>query len=191
MIRYNDKFKMRWDLIVIFLALYNCLSIPFNVAFSEMKMDEMMGIVIFERLVDVSFALDICFNFRTTFINPKTGTEVILPKRIAANYVFLGRFWVDLAASIPFEIFVSLFTAESSSNQNNITFQLFGLLKLVRLLRLGRIVSFLKVRPNFKMGMRIGQLVGALLLVVHWIGCILFLLVKNRGTWLPPKDLNA
>lgn len=31
--RHNAKFRMRWDLIVIVLALWNCVVIPLNVAF--------------------------------------------------------------------------------------------------------------------------------------------------------------
>jgi len=56
-------------------------------------------------LIDLAFFLDILFNFRTTFINQKTNTEVIDPTRIAKNYVFNGRFFVDVVASIPFEMF--------------------------------------------------------------------------------------
>ncbi len=36
---HNSSFKTKWDLIVILFAIYNCLSIPFNVAFSEMELD--------------------------------------------------------------------------------------------------------------------------------------------------------
>ena len=29
------------------------------------------------------------------------------------------------------------------------------------------------------------------MLIVHWIGCIWYLLVGKRDSWLPPKDLDA
>lgn len=45
-------------------------------------------------------------NFRTTYINVKTDTEIISPKLITINYVFYGRFAVDLLAILPFEMFV-------------------------------------------------------------------------------------
>lgn len=32
-IRYSDKLKVRWDIFVIILALYNCFVIPYNIAF--------------------------------------------------------------------------------------------------------------------------------------------------------------
>ena len=34
------------------------------------------------------------------------------------------------------------------------------------------------------------QLFAGLLLLVHWIGCIWFLLVGKPGDWVPPKDLD-
>jgi len=26
---------------------------------------------------------------------------------------------------------------------------------------------------------------------VHWIGCLWYFIVKDRDSWLPPKDLDA
>jgi len=34
-IHHDGKFRMRWDLYVILLTLWNCLYIPFNVAFES------------------------------------------------------------------------------------------------------------------------------------------------------------
>ena len=34
------------------------------------------------------------------------------------------------------------------------------------------------------------QLLGFLLLLVHWIACVWYLLIKTRGSWVPPKDLD-
>ena len=96
----------------------------------------------FDRLIDVCFAADIVFNFRTTFINSKTGFEVVEGKKVAWNYISSGRFFVDLMASIPFDLFFSAFTSSGDS----MTFKLLGLLKLVRLLRLGRIIRYMKFK---------------------------------------------
>lgn len=103
MFHHNNKWRMRWDLFIIVLALYNCISIPLNVAFPDGE--ESKVVELFERIVDVLFACDIIITFRTTFINPKTNLEVTDPKRAAKNYFFSNRFWVDLMASIPFEMF--------------------------------------------------------------------------------------
>jgi hypothetical protein len=34
MVNHNNKWRMRWDLYVMLLAIWNCISIPFEVAFS-------------------------------------------------------------------------------------------------------------------------------------------------------------
>jgi len=71
--RHNDNIKMKWDIFVILLAFYNCISIPFDVAFEPETPDTYL---IFERIVDFCFGFDIIIAFRTTFISPKSGLEV-------------------------------------------------------------------------------------------------------------------
>jgi hypothetical protein len=87
----------------------------------------------------VLFGVDIIVNLRTTFISEKTGTEVLDSKQIFINYACSGRFIVDLLASIPFDLMIPTSEGENNSNQT----ALLGALKLVRLLRLGRIVQFM------------------------------------------------
>jgi hypothetical protein len=185
MLRHNSKFRLRWDLLVIFLTLYNCINIPFIVAFDG-AFTESITFVVFDYIIDFCFFLDIVFNFRTTYVNSKTGTEVIDPKKVLLNYTLHGRFFVDLLATIPFEIVASVILPD-----NNFSFQLFGLMKLVRLLRLGRIITYMKFKQGIKIGFRIFQLLFFLLLLVHWIGCIWYMLVSDKDSWLPPKDLDA
>jgi len=69
--------------------------------------------------------------------------------------VISGRFFVDLASSIPFEQLYMLFIevqqkkapmSEENEAQQNLELKLFGVLKLVRLLRLGRILRYLKFK---------------------------------------------
>lgn len=60
----------------------------------------------FDWIVDIIFIVDIIVNFRTTYINVKTDTEVTEPSKIAINYVFYGRFFIDLLAVLPFELMV-------------------------------------------------------------------------------------
>jgi hypothetical protein len=46
-------------------------------------------------------------------------------------------------------------------------------------LRLGRIITYMKVKSDVKTGMRIIQLVCLLFLIVHWFGCILQLIIQS------------
>jgi len=81
MCRHNQKAKMRWDLLIIVLALYNCLSIPYEVCYGSSFTDS-VGLDVFEYCIDVLFFLDIVINFRTTFVS-KTGTEVTSGLKVA------------------------------------------------------------------------------------------------------------
>lgn len=114
--------------------------------------------------------------FRTTYDNEKTGLEVTEGKIIARQYALHWRFYFDVLSILPIEEVYSLFTDESAGG-NNITFKIFNCLKLIRLLRLGRIITYMKLKSDVKTGMRIIQLVGLLFLMVHWFGCILQVIV--------------
>ena len=132
---------MKWDMNVMFLAIWNCLSIPFDVAFEP---ENVIYYTILEHFIDICFIIDVFIAFRTTFINSKTGFEVVEGSKIALNYILSGRFFVDLAASIPFEnIYTMLVVVDEGSNAE---LKLLGLLKLVRLLRLGRIIRYMKFK---------------------------------------------
>jgi len=71
-------------------------------------------------------------------------------KKIAKSYVSSTSCYVDLLATIPFDQIAMVFAADS-----NINLGFFGILKLVRLLRLRRIVTFLKVNAGFQFGIRL------------------------------------
>ena len=86
-----------------------------------------------------------------------------MANKIAVRYVLYGRFVVDLIASLPLEIITLVLT----TNSDNLKF--LGMLKMVRLLRLGRIITFLKANQKLKFSMKIGQLLFFIFLTMHWI----------------------
>ena len=68
---------------MMLLAVWNCVSIPFEVAFDP---EEPPIYVALNTICDISFAIDILLNFRTTYLN-KFETEVIDQCMILKNYV--------------------------------------------------------------------------------------------------------
>jgi hypothetical protein len=78
---------------------------------------------------------------------------VAVPKRIVFNYVFKGRFVIDLLATVPFELFASAVTETEGGSET--VFKIFGMLKLFRLFRIGRIITYMKFKSNLKIGFRI------------------------------------
>ena len=109
----------------------------------------------FERIVDILFGLDIIVAFKTSYIDTSTGLEVFDSRKIALSYIITGRFFIDLAASIPFEnIYMYFVKTIEDGGEDNLELKLLGLLKLIRLLRLGRIIRYLRVKQGFKVGIR-------------------------------------
>jgi len=181
--RSSSSWHIRWDLLIIFLALYNTVSIPFFVSFGEDNVPTV--ITLFEWVIDGLFVLDILINFRSTFVN-HNGEEIFNPKTIAKHYGFSLSFLIDLLAVVPFELIPALVGLDLS-NKN---LRLLQILKMVRLLRLRRIITYLKFKTDFKLGLRIVMLITTLFLFVHIVGCFWYMIVYLDEKWIPPKDIT-
>ena len=87
LVRLNNKYRMRWDVIVIFLSVMNSIFPPIEFSFSESKgINEFFGakyMTILDIIVDLIFIFDLVFNFFTTHIHPRTGEEEYDKKIIA------------------------------------------------------------------------------------------------------------
>jgi hypothetical protein len=122
-------------------------------------------------------------NFRTIYKDSKTDDEVHNGTKIALKYLLYGRFWIDMLASLPIEMLELLF----GSNAN---FKFLGMIKLIRLLRLGRMITFMKANQKLKLGMKIFQLIFMLIMCIHWINCAWYYVTVIEKTWFPAKDLD-
>jgi hypothetical protein len=94
--RSGDGFRVKWDLLIMLLAIYNCFMVPVQFCFDP-KFAESIYFTITDMLINLIFLIDILINFRTSFIHPKTGDEVMDLKVIAVHYI-KARFWIDLLA---------------------------------------------------------------------------------------------
>lgn len=77
MIRFLNPKKFYWDMFVIILAVWNCITIPIDIAFHN-DIFTSVGFILFDIVVDLLFLLDIVVNFRTTFYD-KDGDEIFDP----------------------------------------------------------------------------------------------------------------
>lgn len=156
----NSRVKIMWDLVIIVFSIYNSVLIPYEFAYSP---DTNILMELIGSVIDLAFLVDIFVNFRTAYYHTKTGKIVTSGKKIAMKYILNGRFGVDLIATIPLEFLTLIF----STSESNLRF--FGMLKMVRLLRLGRMISFLKGKQKLKFSIKVGQLLFFVFLMVHWI----------------------
>jgi len=146
----HSQGRLRWDLFIIFLATFNCFQVPYNLAFTNLE-DSNVFLDVINVFLDVFFIIDVFVNFRTSFIIDATGEEVTDLKAIAVQYV-KGRFWIDLISSIPIDLF-TLFL--DSGKNDSATFQLFSLFKLLRVLRLSRIITYINIKNELKMSLKL------------------------------------
>lgn len=65
-------------------------------------------------IIDFLFVSDLIINFRTTFINQKTGEEIYNTKKIRMHYI-KGRFWIDFLATVPFDVIAEAIFTNSST----------------------------------------------------------------------------
>ena len=159
--RSGDGFRIKWDLIIMTLAIYNCFMVPVQFSFDPDYAYSIWFNCI-ELSINLFFIADIVISFRTTYIHSKTGEEVMEIKAIAKKYLQM-RFWVDLLASIPFDTIGLIFFSSNSGSM----LQLFSLLKLTRVLRLGRIIAIMKVKDDIKLSLRLLKLIFFLILYLH------------------------
>lgn len=181
--RMNEPNRIRWDLFIMVLAIWNWFSIPFQAAFDPPVLRE-LWIELINSLIDIIFMFDVAIWFRTTFVNSKTGEEEYDTKKIAKNY-FYGRFWIDILASLPLDLMGTII----SEDGGNTTFlKLFGLLKLIRVLRLSRIIMYLNFKEDVKSSLRLIKLIFFLVMYMHWQACGWYIMVKGNEIWIPPLD---
>lgn len=98
-ISYNNQWKLLWDSLIIFLAIWNCMFVPFSIAFNP---DESQAIIIINAVIDLFFYLDVAIQFRTSTITFQ-GVEITDTRLLALNYVMKGTFVIDILSVFPFE----------------------------------------------------------------------------------------
>ena len=149
-----EPLRIKWDLFIIILAIYNSIAIPISLAFSPPSF-KYFWVLALNNIIDICFLCDIIMQFRTTYFNPITGDEETDLKKIAKNYI-KGSFWIDTLSTIPFEKMVHLFietvdTLEHSAEDHTGKYNVISCLKLVRVLRLGRLINYCNESDDFKL----------------------------------------
>lgn len=83
--RPNDNFKIKWDLIIMILSLFNSFTVPVEMAFQPMFLtsDLIVGLNYF---VDMIFFFDILICFRSAYVNDR-GEEITDGYLMAKTYL--------------------------------------------------------------------------------------------------------
>nr|CAG6018900.1 unnamed protein product [Menidia menidia] len=174
-------FKTTWDWVILILTFYTAIMVPYNVSFKT-KQNNVTWLVV-DSIVDVIFLVDIVLNFHTTFVGP-AGEVISDPKLIRMNYVKTW-FVIDLLSCLPYDVInafenvdellrLSFVKPEKSALCGAVVAgisSLFSSLKVVRLLRLGRVARKLDHYIEYGAAVLV-LLVCVFGLAAHWLACI-------------------
>uniref|UniRef100_A0A8C5PQD3 Cyclic nucleotide-binding domain-containing protein n=1 Tax=Leptobrachium leishanense TaxID=445787 RepID=A0A8C5PQD3_9ANUR len=183
---YSD-FRFYWDLIMLLLMVGNLIILPVGITF--FKDENTPPWIVFNVLSDTFFLADLVLNFRTGIV-VEDNTEIILdPHTIKMKYLKTW-FLVDFVSSIPVDyifLIVDLETRVDSDVYKTARalriVRFTKILSLLRLLRLSRLIRYIhQWEEIFHMTydlasavVRIFNLIGMMLLLCHWDGCLQFL----------------
>ncbi|KAG9341915.1 hypothetical protein JZ751_018232 [Albula glossodonta] len=177
--------RFYWDLTMLLLMVGNLIIIPVGITF--FKDEHTPPWIVFNVVSDTFFLIDLVLNFRTGIVK-EDNTEIILdPQQIKIKYL---RSWfvVDFISSIPVDyIFLIVETRINSDFYKTARalriVRFTKILSLLRLLRLSRLIRYIhQWEEIFHMTydlasamVRIVNLIGMMLLLCHWDGCLQFL----------------
>ncbi|KAM6937987.1 potassium/sodium hyperpolarization-activated cyclic nucleotide-gated channel 3-like [Xenentodon cancila] len=181
---YSD-FRFYWDLTMLLLMVGNLIIIPVGITF--FKDEHTPPWIVFNVVSDTFFLMDLVLNFRTGIVK-EDNTEIILdPQQIKIKYL-KSWFVVDFISSIPVDyIFLIVETRIDSDFYKTARalriVRFTKILSLLRLLRLSRLIRYIhQWEEVFHMTydlasamVRIMNLIGMMLLLCHWDGCLQFL----------------
>uniref|UniRef100_A0A673XBL2 Potassium voltage-gated channel subfamily H member 1 n=1 Tax=Salmo trutta TaxID=8032 RepID=A0A673XBL2_SALTR len=171
-------FKTTWDWVILILTFYTAIMVPYNVSFKT-KQNNVTWLVV-DSIVDVIFLVDIVLNFHTTFVGP-AGEVISDPKLIRMNYLKTW-FVIDLLSCLPYDVINAFENVDEvkrkhyqplslSLDLSQGISSLFSSLKVVRLLRLGRVARKLDHYIEYGAAVLV-LLVCVFGLAAHWLACI-------------------
>ncbi|XP_055514876.1 potassium/sodium hyperpolarization-activated cyclic nucleotide-gated channel 1 [Leucoraja erinacea] len=181
---YSD-FRFYWDFTMLLFMVGNLIIIPVGITF--FKEETTTPWIIFNVVSDTFFLMDLVLNFRTGIVF-EDNTEIILdPQKIKKTYL-KSWFIVDFISSIPVD-YIFLIVERGIDSEVYKTARALRIvrftkiLSLLRLLRLSRLIRYIhQWEEIFHMTydlasavMRIFNLIGMMLLLCHWDGCLQFL----------------
>lgn len=175
----RHKYIQWWDLLTLNLLVFTALVTPYEIAF----MDGANGINVqllfwVNQIINLIFILDMALVFVMPY-EGKDGVWVTNKRKLAMTY-FKGMFIIDLLSVMPFDI-----VAATSTNSNVGDLKVLRVLKLFRLLKMLRIFRGLKIVKRYEadfavdyQALNISMLLAVLVIVAHWIACLLALICK-------------
>ncbi|KDO33653.1 hypothetical protein SPRG_19268 [Saprolegnia parasitica CBS 223.65] len=202
-IQPTDPRKLRWDIFLGVLIMYNVMNIPFQFTFQGGFVGDdtrYASVILFDYTVDVLFGIDMLLTFRTAYVD-EDGQIEATPRRIATRYL-RWWFWIDFVSTFPFALIADTATSTGASSGNGTlsavggSTQSYYNLKLIRLVRLTRLLKLMRllklnrsvtsIENMLDLNPAVLSLVKLLIqvcFIAHWSSCAFFFVGQVSETY--------
>ena len=166
----NSNHKLAWDIFLCALIVYSVITVTTRLGF-DLEVGLRGNDSIIDYTIDTIFAVDIILNFFTGYYDQDL-VLVTDHSRIARRYL-KKWFWIDVGATVPFDVIVEVATGRDSSSLRALKLiRFFRLLKLGRLRKLGKAVANLEemtgIHPTI---FELLRLLARVLFMSHFVAC--------------------
>lgn len=175
----KSNWLKRWDIFVMILLLYTAVVTPYEVGFTEPDWNFWFFL---NRIIDVSFFVDLVFNFLTARFNEEEGVWIYTFPQIACIYLS-SWFTIDLVSILPFDVVGMSFDAEIVDS-----FRVLRVVRLLRLLKLARILRASRIFARWENQINLSYSVMSLLkfmvgvtTIAHWMACAFRIVIDMEG----------
>lgn len=186
MLHPEGRFRIAWDLLMLTLLIYVAVLVPLATFFS---IGHSSAHLVWDGFVDLAFLVDVALNFRTGFVD-KAKVLVLDPTKVRRRYL-RGWFGFDVLSSLPTGFLVLV---------DRDSFEQLGALKLVRLLKLGRLsranrIKLIRdltysgaIRPGV---VRMTKLMVVYFFVTHMVACVYWGVAKQDAVECDEDQLDS
>ena len=201
----ESSFRLSWDVMMLIIIIYQALTIPYFICFSD---DLSYSMQVFEVLIYLAFFIDILLSFNTGYYIK--GSLINKRRLIAREYLKLW-FWIDLISSFPYNWVVEgVFTTDAAPTKNNKAYTAPKIIRVIRIVRFLRILRLLRLAKLKKIIIKIEdyiasntlanlfvllRLLSMCFLGAHWVACLWFYLANQESdthpyTWIDLADIQ-
>ena len=170
----TNNFRQNWDKFTMVILLYVIFVTPFSIAFLDPP-DPV--VVIFDRVVDAVFWIDIVLNFRTAWVDVE-GHMCFEWKECATKYA-QGWLFIDVVSCLPYDYFTLGDDGMPGASRQLAVFRVLKVLKLTKLLRVfrsSRILKRMEQQMSIKFGViKLLKFIVMIVMVAHWMACFYYL----------------
>ena len=174
-------FRTIWDSISAIAIVYSAIFVPYRMAFELVPTG---GEWWFDRIVDISFMIDIPLTFNTAYYDAEKEEMVTDRARINENYL-KGWFVPDFLATFPFDSVGKLFVDPEEADSLRVLkmIRLLRLLKIMRIVKMSRLLTKIQEAAQIKSGIMFSIKFSLMCSAcAHYLACGWYLMSQSDST---------